>query len=439
MNLGQLFGHLKRSAALNLLEGLFFFWNISRATFRAFITAFYFIGNAILLLIMSDTGIPILKSNVQSIWQSLRKKLAAGSRIAADAQGDLRKRQDFLPVRNHGSGGDGEQNKKGIDVLRMGSAGGGRGKNGHLKVVVSASASEGAIVEQPVHSGALANGGGAGAVEDLKKRQDFLPVWQHGWGGNGEQNKKDPKMKKAAPPFSYDHKSGSCKEKGEIFQMAFGERRSLPVQSLVVLFLVGGMPVFASASFTLVHYNNCPIPIFPSLFPTGSSMKIDNSMSLGAIDPSEVQNYTLPDGWAGFGFFSTGCTLDALAARNCTTGNCEGRGCTAEDSPVATTYIISDDGSITISAGRGYNLELEIMPMCVGCTSASCKAQLESCPNDLRLLNSSGAVVGCKPPGRGLHFSESQCTIPGDYGISTVRITCPLKNCITKITVSCQH
>lgn len=143
-------------------------------------------------------------------------------------------------------------------------------------------------------------------------------------------------------------------------------------------------------------------------------MKINNSTSLSAIDPSKEQSYTLPDGWEGYGFFSTGCTSDGLAPCNCATGNCEGRDCTAEDSPVATVYVISGDGYIIISVEMGYNLKLKIIPMCVGCTSASCKAELESCRNDLRLLNSSGAVVGCMPGG-GLHFSEKQCTIPGDY------------------------
>lgn len=342
--------------------------------------------------------IAILKCKVPSIWQRLRKKPLTASKFSSDAQ-------------KHYSGGDGQQNKKGIDMLRMGLAGAGRGKNGHLKVVVSASALEGAIGEQPLHSGGLANGSGAGGV--------------------------DPTVKNAPEPSLYGHKVGSCKEKEE---MAFGEGRSRPVKYLaVLLFLFGNMPVIASANFTLVYENTCPIPISPSLIPTGGSLKIKNSTSLSAIGPNKVMLYTLPDGWEGFGLFGTGCISSGLGTRNCATGNCEGRDCTAEDSPVSTNYIISSDGYITMSAERGYNLGLEIRGMCVGCgcPSASCKAQLTSCPNDLRVLNSARAVIGCKPGG-GLHFSESQCTIPGDYGTSTVRITCPLKNAIIKIRVSCQ-
>ncbi|XP_030441629.1 uncharacterized protein LOC115663793 [Syzygium oleosum] len=372
--------------------GDIFFWKKSMGSIYldAFITTFsYFIGTA--------------------TWRRLGKTPSATSKVAPDAQKDLKKREDFLPVQKHCSGGDGQQDKKGIDVLRTGSAGGGRGKNGHSKVVVSAL--EGAIGEQPVHSGGLANGSGASGA--------------------------DPKMKKpAAPPSWYGHKFGSCKENGE---MASGEERSWSVKLLaVLLFLFGKMPVLASADFTLVYQNDCPIPIFPSLIPTGGSPKLFDRTSLSAIGPNIVQSYTLPDGWEGIGLFGTGCISDGSGSRNCATGNCEGRDCTAEDSPVATTFIIFSDGSIAMSADRGYNVGLEIEGMHVGCgPSASCKAQLGSCPNNLRVLNSSRAVVGCNP-GTGLHFSENQCTIPGDYSASTVKFTCPMKNPIIKIKASCQ-
>ncbi|KAI6691014.1 hypothetical protein NL676_027842 [Syzygium grande] len=371
---------------------------------EAFITTFnYFIGTA--------TG----------------KTPSAASKVAPDAQKDLKKREDFLPVQKHCSGGDGQQDKKGIDLLRKRSAGGGRGNNGYSKVVVSALASEGAIDEQSVHFGGLANGIGAGGVgidvlrmgsagggrgknghskvvvsaSALEGAIGEQPVHSGDLANGSGASGADPKMKMPAPPSWYGHKFGSCKENGE---MASGEERSWSVKLLaVLLFLFGKMPVLASADSTLVYQNDCPIPIYPSLIPTGGSPKLSNSTSLSAIGPNIVRPYTLPDGWEGIGLFGTGCISDGSGSRNCATGNCEGRDCTAEDSPVATTYIIFSDGSIAMFADRGYNVGLEIGGMHVGCgPSASCKAQLGSCPNNLRVLNSSRAVVGCNPDSGGL-------------------------------------
>ncbi|KAI6691017.1 hypothetical protein NL676_027845 [Syzygium grande] len=243
----------------------------------------------------------------------------------------------------------------------------------------------------------------------------------------------DPKMKKAAPPSLNGHKCGSRKQKEE---MAIGEGKYQRVKSLVLLALLGGRNVVASASSTLVFENTCSIPIFPSLIPADGSTKINNSTSLSAIGPNHELSVPLPDGWSGIAIFSTGCILDGLGTRNCTTGNCKGRDCTAEDSPVATGLGISGD-SYTMSTDMGYNVGLTVSPMCAGCDcpSASCKAQLESCPHDLRVFNE-GTVVACKP-GSGLHFSEHQCTIPGDYSTSKVSITCSLKNVAMKIEITC--
>ncbi|XP_056164985.1 uncharacterized protein LOC115684725 [Syzygium oleosum] len=243
----------------------------------------------------------------------------------------------------------------------------------------------------------------------------------------------DPKMKKAAPPPSNGHKCGSRKQKEE---MAIGEGKHQRVKSLVLLALLGGRNVVASASSTLVFENTCSIPIFPSLIPADGSTKINNSTSLSAIGPNHELSVPLPDGWSGIAIFSTGCISDGLGTRNCTTGNCKGRDCTAEDSPVATGLGISGD-SYTMSTDMGYNVGLTVSPMCAGCDcpSASCKAQLESCPHDLRVFNE-GTVVACKP-GSGLHFSEHQCTIPGDYSTSKVSITCSLKNVAMKIEITC--
>ncbi|KAF8026540.1 hypothetical protein BT93_F3126 [Corymbia citriodora subsp. variegata] len=222
----------------------------------------------------------------------------------------------------------------------------------------------------------------------------------------------------------------------KIFQVAIGEGKYQRVKSLVVLALLGGLNVVASASSTLSFTNTCSISIFPSLIPKDDSPKISNSTSLHAIGPNEELSVPLPDGWSGVAIFSTGCILNGLGARNCTTGNCEGRDCTAENSPVATALGISSD-IYTLSTDMGYNVGLTVSPMCAGCDcpSARCRALLESCPHDLRVLNE-GTVVACRP-GSGLQFSENQCTVPGDYSTSDVSISCPLKNIVMKIEVSC--
>ncbi|KAF8042945.1 hypothetical protein BT93_A1318 [Corymbia citriodora subsp. variegata] len=225
-------------------------------------------------------------------------------------------------------------------------------------------------------------------------------------------------------------------------QMKTGEGRDWAVRMWVVsLFLLGevtiyGHTVVALGSSTLVYRNTCPIPVFPSLIPTGDSLKINNSTSLRAIRPYGQLAVPLSDDWFGFGFIRTECISTGIGFQNCTTANCEGRDCSGL---VATIFSISCDGYM-ISVQRGYNVGLAMEFMCdaCACPSASCKAQLGSCPNDLRVFNSSGAVVACRPStGSELRFSNDQCIFPGNYSTFRPRITCPVKNLVIMIIISC--
>ncbi|XP_039171125.1 pathogenesis-related protein 5-like isoform X2 [Eucalyptus grandis] len=228
-----------------------------------------------------------------------------------------------------------------------------------------------------------------------------------------------------------------------LLQMDAGEGRFWAVKSgVVLLFLLvlGGLPDVAPGSSTLVYRNTCLVPVFPSLIPTGDSVEINNTTSLGAIAPYGQLPVPLPDDWFGFGFVRTGCISTGMGFHNCTSANCEGRDCTAQDLVVATIFSISSDGYI-ISVERGYNVGLAMEFMCNGCSgcpSARCKAQLGSCPNNLRVFNSSGAVAACMPsPGSELHFSEDECIFPGDYTTSRGRIPCQGKNLVIMIIISC--
>lgn len=209
---------------------------------------------------------------------------------------------------------------------------------------------------------------------------------------------------------------------------------------VLLLFFLGGLTVVASGSSTLVYRNACPVQVFPSLIPTGDCVEINKSTSLGAVAPYRQLRVPLPDDWFGFGFIRTGCISTGMGFHNCTTANCEGRDCTAQDLVVATIFSISSDGYI-ISVERGYNVGLAMEFMCNGCSgcpSATCKAQLGSCPNNLRVFNSSGAVAACMPsPGRELHFSQDECIFPGDYTTSRLRIPCREKNLVIMIKISC--
>lgn len=192
------------------------------------------------------------------------------------------------------------------------------------------------------------------------------------------------------------------------------------------------IPLLASyaAARTFTVKNSCSFTIWPAVYtdPNVGHSKPDVPTGWEAA-PGSSRSFNVPNDWKSGRIWGR---TDCDAKGNCASGSCaggiecdpnSGTGATPASLAEWTLDSSGNNDFYDVSLVDGYNLPMAITNS-VGCPMADCAVDLlPSCPSQLRTMNSSGTVVGCKSScgwDGNTYDSGSCCT--GSYGTPE---TCP--------------
>nr|UPH74556.1 thaumatin-like protein [Allium sativum] len=197
--------------------------------------------------------------------------------------------------------------------------------------------------------------------------------------------------------------------------MAATTMLALIIPSVLIPFMLS--PPVDSATFTF--QNNCPYPVWPGTQNSAGSPPLPQT-GFALPSRSAPVTVTAPSGWSGRFWPRTGCSTDSSGRFSCASADC-GSGqvaCNgAGGAPPATLMEITLNGAdgkdfYDLSLVDGFNVPMSVAPQggSGGCVTSSCPADVNSeCPQQLRVTDANGAVVGCKSACLGFDTDEYCC------------------------------
>ncbi|XP_051149947.1 pathogenesis-related thaumatin-like protein 3.5 [Andrographis paniculata] len=202
-----------------------------------------------------------------------------------------------------------------------------------------------------------------------------------------------------------------------------------PILMVLVFFFFSGEFMKLSSATLFTIQNSCSYTIWPG------TLSGDGATLLGgggfALAPGDTVQLPAPPGWSGRFWARTGCSFDEAGAGSCATGDCGGGiRCTGGGAPPVSLVeftLGSADGAAKdfydVSLVDGYNVGVAVRPSggAGECQSAGCVADLNAdCPEELEVVDGSGAVVACKSACLAFNTAEFCCT--GEHATAA---TCP--------------
>ncbi|KAL9265363.1 Pathogenesis-related thaumatin-like protein [Drosera capensis] len=183
--------------------------------------------------------------------------------------------------------------------------------------------------------------------------------------------------------------------------------------------IAGGRVVSAATVFTI--YNKCRYTIWPgTLCGNGKGVLGQGGFRLA---PGASAQLPAPSGWSGRFWARTGCYFSGSGTGHCTTGDCGGvLHCTGAGTPPASLVEFTLNGGgnqdfYDVSLVDGFNIGVSVAPKGGSgrCQWAGCRRNLiPSCPLELQMKDSRGAVVACKSAC--LRFGSPEYCCTGAYG-----------------------
>lgn len=141
----------------------------------------------------------------------------------------------------------------------------------------------------------------------------------------------------------------------------------------------------------------------------------------------ENQSFGVPDNWnSGRIWGRRNCDFSKQDTQACDVGSCiGGLHCMKPGIPPVSlaefTLVPGGEDNYDLSFVDGFDLPIAINPSNAGCAAPICNKQLDaSCPDNLRVYDSNGGVVGCKSSCLATGRSDYCCT-----GAHNTADTCP--------------
>ncbi|KAL5563380.1 hypothetical protein UlMin_033127 [Ulmus minor] len=166
------------------------------------------------------------------------------------------------------------------------------------------------------------------------------------------------------------------------------------------------MCLFSALSVIIRIKNSCANTIWPEVAPNPYPTEHPEASIGFELGRAESRNVTVRLDTYGIIWARTLCTTDGVSVSSCVTGDC-GFSSTAGDCPPPTSTIVEFGlneyfFSYSVSLVKGFNLPLTVVPSGETgrfCRATGCVVDLNrNCPEEFRVLDGEGGVVGCKNP-----------------------------------------
>ncbi|KAL3505261.1 hypothetical protein ACH5RR_035102 [Cinchona calisaya] len=188
--------------------------------------------------------------------------------------------------------------------------------------------------------------------------------------------------------------------------------------ALLLLPLLTLGSIVSATVFTI--QNSCSFTVWPGTL-SGNGAGILGGGGF-ALFPGATIQLSAPAGWSGRFWARTGCNFDDSGHGKCSTGDCGALKCIGGgEPPVSLAEFTIASGTVDkdfydVSLVDGYNVGIGVHPSggSGDCQYAGCVADLiGSCPKELQVIDSAGAVVACKSACAAFNRPEFCCT--GDH------------------------